>query len=172
MECQRHFGRLLRPAILFLAIGGTTRGATWNEINSGLPNVVPGIEALTVDSRAPSTIYARTNEGRVFKSTDGAGSWRPLSTITGVYFLAVDPKTSGILYASTSRGNVLKSVDGGESWIGAVPGWPTYGGPPLRLTRSLRRRYTQPRFSAASSRARMQQEAGNGCTALRTPRPR
>jgi photosystem II stability/assembly factor-like uncharacterized protein len=114
--------RILSIFPCLLVTGGSTLAATWSEANNGLPAAVPGVEALTVDPQAPSTIYARTNEGRIFKSTDGAGSWRPLSTITGVYFLAVDPKTSGTLYASTSRGNVLKSVDGGESWIGASSG--------------------------------------------------
>ncbi|MBK5292662.1 MAG: hypothetical protein JJE04_13410 [Acidobacteriia bacterium] len=86
---------------------GSACAATWSEINTGLPSAVPGVEALTVDPTVPSTIYARTNEGSVFKSTDGAGTWRPLSTITGAYFLAVDPKVSTTLYASTSRGVVL-----------------------------------------------------------------
>ena len=136
MDSQRHFGRSLRPAILFIAIGGTTHAASWSEINSGLPNAVPGVEALTVDPQTPATIYARTNEGRVFKSTDRAGSWRPLSTITGAYFLAIDPKNSATLYASTSRGSLLKSVDGGESWICASSGladswWATLAIDPL-----------------------------------------
>jgi photosystem II stability/assembly factor-like uncharacterized protein len=122
MDFQNYRARALRIALMILVASGSPYAATWSETNFGLPGAVPGVEALTVDPTAPSTIYARTNEGIVFKSTDGAVSWRPLSTITGAFFLAVDPKTSATLYASTSRGNVLKSVDGGESWIGASSG--------------------------------------------------
>lgn len=109
---------------LFLVTGASAFAATWTATNSGLPISVPGVEALTVDPTSPSTIYARTNEGGIFKSIDGARSWRPLSTITGAFLLAIDPKTSATVYASTSRGNVLKSLDGGENWVSsglAVP---------------------------------------------------
>ena len=122
MDFQNYRARALRIALMILVASGSPYAATWSETNSGLPSSVPGIEALTVDTTRPSTIYVRTTEGRVFKSMDAAGSWRPLITITGAFFLAVDPKTSATLYASTSRGNVLKSVDGGESWIGASSG--------------------------------------------------
>src|SRR4026208_128847 len=112
----------IRFLMSFLQCALAVFAATWRETNNGLPGAVPGVEALTVDPRAPSTIYARTNAGSVFKSTDGAGSWRPLSSIAGVSFLVVDPKTSSTLYASTSRGVVVKSTNGGESWIAASSG--------------------------------------------------
>src|SRR5262245_16852929 len=106
----------------FLVSGGASFAATWSETNTGLPSAVPGVIALTVNRKTPSTLYARTTEGSVFKSTDGAATWRPLGSVAGVASLVVDPTTSSTVYASTASGMVLKSTNGGESWSGASSG--------------------------------------------------
>ncbi len=66
----------------------------------------------------PTTLYAGTRDGGVFKSTDGGGNWSAVNTGLGdtwVTSLAIDPMTPTTIYAGTENG-VFKSIDGGESW--------------------------------------------------------
>ena len=66
------------------------------------------IAALALDPTTPTTLYAGTWEGGVFKTTDGGGSWRPVNTglpcgpppcTVSVTALALDPTTPTTLYA-------------------------------------------------------------------------
>ena len=71
---------------------------------------------LAVDPTNPATLYAG-GWGNVFKSTDGGGSWKDVTTEpwNRVGAVAVDPVHQGVVYAGTNRG-VAKSVDGGRTW--------------------------------------------------------
>jgi hypothetical protein len=72
----------------------------------------------------PTTLYAGTNGGGVFKSTNAGGSWSPVNTGltgTGVQALTIDPAAPTTLYAGTSDGGLFKSVDGGGSWSPTAP---------------------------------------------------
>src|SRR5439155_1540341 len=70
------------------------------------------VTALAVDSASPSTVYAGTFGGGVFKTTNGGGSWSAVNSglpsneiIIGA--LAVDAKTSpSTVYAGTDGGGV------------------------------------------------------------------
>lgn len=103
--------------------------------------------SLAVDPSQPNVVYAGTNGGGVFKSTDGGFSWiavnggiaAPASlAITG---LSVDPLSPGRVYASGqsgAQGGVFASSDGGASWTYIELG-PTYdvasaGSPPAPNT--------------------------------------
>jgi uncharacterized protein (TIGR03437 family) len=97
---------------------GQAPGASWTRINAGLPNSFFGITTLTVDPSSPSTLYAITLGGSLFKSTDAAASWRAVSGVLGLSFLAIDPKNSSTTYAATQHG-IIKSTDGGENWNAA-----------------------------------------------------
>jgi photosystem II stability/assembly factor-like uncharacterized protein len=103
----------------------TGRTATWTEIDAGLPTAPVRVGAIAIARAQPSTIYARTigpdGVGAIFKTTDGAGSWKALSTVVGVNFLVVDPQNQSTLYAVTGHG-LLKSTDGGTSWTAAGAG--------------------------------------------------
>ncbi len=113
---------------LLAAIGW---GASWSAINNGLPTTIIGVTAITVDPSAPSTLYARTSRGALFKSTDAAASWTLLAGAGTVSFLAIDPKNSSTLYAVTSTRVLVASTDGGESWSRAGIG--SFGGFPLMI---------------------------------------
>ena len=82
------------------------------------------IAALAIDPSTPTTLYAGTSGGGVFKSTDGGGSWRAINTGLNTTFvvsaLVIDPATPATLYAGTGRGlvsgdasGVFKSTNGG-----------------------------------------------------------
>ena len=115
------------PATLY---AGTDGGGVFKSSDAGMRWSHAGLAGLAVrallpDSSDPVTIYAGTGGG-VFKSTDGANTWKLMNrglTITSVQVLAIHPRIASTLYAGTSlephpgrSGGLFKSVDGGESW--------------------------------------------------------
>lgn len=106
----------------------TDRGVTWNRANTGLGSGFSvEVESFVVDPQTPTTLYASIGSPhyRVFKSTDGGGSWDAFPTSSFAVFciakVAVDPFDSARLYAGLERGGtcgggVLLSTDGGSTW--------------------------------------------------------
>jgi photosystem II stability/assembly factor-like uncharacterized protein len=93
----------------------------WRQIGQGLPISETGASTLVADPVDPSTLYAISYNGLLFKTTDGSGGWQALSGATGLTSLLIDPDDPTTLYAGTSHG-VLKSTDGGLTWTGANTG--------------------------------------------------
>ena len=61
------------------------------------------IVAVAIDPTTPSTVYAGTYGGGVFKSTNGGGSWSAVNTgldNASVFALAIDPLTPTTLYVA------------------------------------------------------------------------
>lgn len=133
-----------RPNIVYASTLGpngvlksTDAGKTWSFADTGLtdPASPPGstrlrstslrVDALALDARSPNVLYAGTGRG-VFKTTDGARTWKPASNgidlPTGdhplfegsIYGLAIDPVHTSTVYAA-GRG-VWKSKNGGATW--------------------------------------------------------
>ena len=74
--------------------------------------------SLAIDPVTPTTLYAGTHDGGVFKSTNGGENWSAVNTgltNTDVHTLAIDPATPTTLYAGTF-GGVFKSTNGGGNW--------------------------------------------------------
>jgi photosystem II stability/assembly factor-like uncharacterized protein len=105
--------RFLRAAAAFMGTLGAAYSATWTPINNDLPSRNSGITAIAIDRNTPSTLYAVSNRRTIYKSTDGAATWRMVSGIVGVSSLAITPDSS--IYAATSQG-VMRNTDGGGSW--------------------------------------------------------
>ncbi len=105
------FRKLGRWLLFLLAVGGLTHARPV----SSAPWVSNGPEghtvfALAIDPATPSTLYAGTFGGGVFKSTDSGGSWSAVNTgltNTSVRALAIDPATPSTLYAGTLGGGVF-----------------------------------------------------------------
>jgi photosystem II stability/assembly factor-like uncharacterized protein len=74
------------------------------------------VRSLLAVPGTPSRLYAGTNSGEVFLSSDGAASWTPLH-FPGppVWTLSVDPTSSSVIWAGTT-GGAYRSTDGGRSW--------------------------------------------------------
>jgi photosystem II stability/assembly factor-like uncharacterized protein len=102
----------------------TDGGVTWKEMNAGIR---PGggrrrleVDSLAIDPRSPKTIYAGMDLSgygdSLFKTTDGAASWRELKKGQrgGAWEVAVDPRSSAVY--SFIRNQFFKSTDGGASW--------------------------------------------------------
>jgi len=81
------------------------------------------VTSLAIDPSAPSTVYAGTEGGGLFKTTDGAQSWTPKNNGLGtniVYSVTVDPQTPSNLYVGLELGGVYRSIDGGDTWLPTV----------------------------------------------------
>ena len=101
----------------------TDGGVTWTEVNAGIR---PGggrrrleVGSLAIDPKSPKTIYAGTDlwgyGDSLFKTTDGAASWRELKKgKRGGWEVAVDPRSNAVY--SLFRDQFSKSTDGGASW--------------------------------------------------------
>jgi len=103
----------------------TLSASTWTAINSGLPGTPANPISIVISAKQPSTLYARastiTGCCQLFKSTDGATSWKPVTSIVGVYSIVIDPQSGSTVYAITTRG-ILKSTDGANNWSNASDG--------------------------------------------------
>ena len=76
------------------------------------------ITALAVDPQNPESVFAATVQAGVFKSADGARTWRSLnlpSRLGRPDAIAIAPADPETLYVGTGRG-VAKTTDGGRSW--------------------------------------------------------
>jgi uncharacterized protein (TIGR03437 family) len=89
------------------------------------------VSSLAIDPRNPNVIYAGAGNAGVWKSTNGGGSWAPLTDTQpgiGTTTVALDPFQPDTVYASTgartyetsagcgSGVGLLKSADGGATW--------------------------------------------------------
>jgi len=84
------------------------------------------IASMTMDPKNNSILYLGTRENGLYKSDNGADSWKKvtdenevLSENAAIYDIAVENGNSNIVYIATlnnGRGELLKSEDGGKSW--------------------------------------------------------
>ena len=77
------------------------------------------ISVLAIDPVTPTILYAGTEYGGVFRSTNGGGNWSTVNTgltAFSVRALVIDSKTPTILYAGTCSGGVFRSTNRGASW--------------------------------------------------------
>ncbi len=110
-------------------VKSTDGGQTWTEVTNGLENLYVG--SLFMHPENPDILLAGTGniqyheQGGVYLSTDGGGSWQHTLTediIESVEFSVSDPN---IAYAG-SDGSVYRSEDGGRTWervSGGLDGW-------------------------------------------------
>jgi hypothetical protein len=79
---------------------------------------------MVLDPASPSTVYAGSLGGGVFKSTDGAATWVAMNnglTDPDVQALAINSTSPQNLYAGTN-GGLFTSLDGGANWTPANSG--------------------------------------------------
>jgi photosystem II stability/assembly factor-like uncharacterized protein len=114
---------LLSPVavlVLFFAAGGSPARADWAPIGPEGGSIL----ALAIDPANPSTVYAGSDGGGVWKSFDAGASWVWAGLGVGnrqVSAIAIDPSDPETLYAGTQTG-AWKSVDGGATWTVANEG--------------------------------------------------
>ena len=101
----------------------TDGGATWREINKGLPDGDKGRIGLALAPRDPDTIYAIVeavgDEGGFYRSTDAGENWSRRSDYVSnspQYYqeIQVDPHDSDRIYSLDTW--FKRSEDGGKTW--------------------------------------------------------
>ena len=94
----------------------TDGGATWRQLNTGLPTT--GIYCLL---RNGSDILTGTQGNGVYVTTDGGTDWT--SSGTGItYPFVLDLVKSGSVIIAAASGGPFRSTDGGSSWTAANSG--------------------------------------------------
>lgn len=77
------------------------------------------VTTVAVDPRNPQVVFIGTENGGIFKSSDGGRSWQPSSSGLedgGIRGLVFDAQSPGVMYAATVAG-LFKSADGGKTWF-------------------------------------------------------
>ncbi len=73
---------------------------------------------ITLDWFNPTLLYAGTNDGDVFKSTDEGATWQSIKRANApVTFMVVSPQDSRIIYVGTDGDGLWKTLDGGITWL-------------------------------------------------------
>ena len=97
----------------------TNAGESWFSSSTGMdPN--ESIQEIAINPVTPTTIYAASYYGKVYKSADGGASWDNSSSgLPGeqVWSVAVNPVTPTIVYVGLCPQGVWRSNDGGANWF-------------------------------------------------------
>jgi photosystem II stability/assembly factor-like uncharacterized protein len=88
-------------------------GEIWASASSGLPEALP-VWCSAVDHS--NIIYVGTFGDGVYKSINGAASWRP-SGLQRIYILSLVISPDNVIYAGTGFYGIYKSIDGGSTWM-------------------------------------------------------
>jgi photosystem II stability/assembly factor-like uncharacterized protein len=92
-------------------------GRDWEEIFFD-PKTSKVFTEIAVDWFNPTIVYAGTDEGDMFKSTDAGLSWlvskRASAAITD---FEINPDDSRVVYAGTDGDGIWKSMDSGNTWV-------------------------------------------------------
>jgi Leucine-rich repeat (LRR) protein len=115
-------------SLLALFSFGTSVAASDEWVGHGPPGGI--VNTIAIDPSSPSTAYAGTSYGGVFKSTDNGASWSTSNNGLAVRLinaLAIDPANPSTIYAGTysqalEQPSLFKSTDGGASWAPSATG--------------------------------------------------
>ena len=108
---------------------GPTNMVQINPINIdfGVGPINGRVNAVAVDPKVATTIYAGAAQGGLWKSVDGGGTWNWLSskwTQLGVNCISIDPNNTKTIYVGLGdyKGQIdnshgfMKTTDGGANW--------------------------------------------------------
>lgn len=105
----------------------TDGGSTWGECNFGMASFEiddptrQGYYAFAIAPSDPDVLYLGLYGVGMYKSTDGAGTWRPMNGSAqemrgkAITSLLIDPSDDDLVYVATENG-VFRSTDGGVTW--------------------------------------------------------
>lgn len=90
----------------------------WNNTSGWNPGV-GRITGLSIEEGNINHIIIGANTGGVWRTTDGAQTWTPLSDYfsnLSVYSVAIDPANADTYYFGSTSGKIFKSTDAGATW--------------------------------------------------------
>jgi hypothetical protein len=120
-------------AIPVLRSKSNTR-AVWSDLGPLTQNVTtswnPGhgrCWTVAINPTNSNIIYAGTDGGGIWKTTNGGTSWVSLMDFTSsswqsFYHIAIDPTNTNIVYAGLRSGGVIKSTNAGSTWFATGSG--------------------------------------------------
>ncbi len=91
---------------------------SWNATSGWNPGV-GRVTGLAIDEGDINHMIVGANTGGVWRTTDGAQTWTPLSdyfSSLSVYSVAIDPSDSDTYFFGSTNGNIFKSTDAGATW--------------------------------------------------------
>jgi photosystem II stability/assembly factor-like uncharacterized protein len=115
-DSQEVYAATVNHGLLHTADGGRS----WIAVNSGLPGSPPPAFSVALHPTPADTLFVGLCRGAVYRSTDGAETWR--SSAAGlppeacIVSLLIDPNQPEVMYAADVGSGVYRSVDGGSSW--------------------------------------------------------
>ncbi len=105
------------------------QGGYWERLP--LTSLGGAVSILVMDPSNPSILYAARSDG-LFKSSNGAGSWKRLAplesdlfAVTDVTLITIDPASPSTVYVTAWDGGpaLFRSDDGGASWVDLNWAW-------------------------------------------------
>jgi photosystem II stability/assembly factor-like uncharacterized protein len=73
---------------------------------------------IILDWFNPTIVYAGTNDGDIFKSTDEGLTWQIVKRANAaITYMVVSPQDSRLVYAGTDGDGIWKTLDGGITWL-------------------------------------------------------
>jgi photosystem II stability/assembly factor-like uncharacterized protein len=85
-------------------------GATWIDHSAALPKATAA--KLAIEPSSPGILYL-LQDGKIFRSLDGAASWQEARSAGGP--LAAGPH--GLVVAGNRASGIVESTDGGKTWV-------------------------------------------------------
>jgi photosystem II stability/assembly factor-like uncharacterized protein len=93
---------------------------TWQPLLLELRND-SALTAIAIDDSEQTIIYAATNIGGLYRSSDRGESWQVVNFFeTDLQDLIIDPDNYNNLYLGSSQQGILRSLDRGKTWINIV----------------------------------------------------
>jgi photosystem II stability/assembly factor-like uncharacterized protein len=111
-----------RPSHMY--VGGSSEGLwrstdygnTWTKLTSPVPDVARGA-VIVVAGTTPATLWA-AGYNSIYKSTDGAVTWKQTNLSVSLYSPKVDPYDPTHLISGLHEANgIYESTNGGETWV-------------------------------------------------------
>lgn len=109
--------------------------------------------AISANFKQDKTIFLATEQGHIFKSTDGGLSLRKIAELNlDIFSLVISPNFSvdQTLYAGLYYGGIYQSIDGGKTWQALLQGLPDLSSEPTQLAISPNYQTDKTLFAATS----------------------
>jgi xyloglucan-specific exo-beta-1,4-glucanase len=128
--CRGVFLTVCSVSLMWPQAAAAQSNYTWHNVRIVAGGFVPGI---LYHPNVQNLVYARTDIGGLYKSTNGAANWTPLLDwvnwsnwgYSGVLSVGLDPQNGNTIYAAVgaytnswdpNNGAILKSTDQGSTW--------------------------------------------------------
>ncbi len=113
----------VNPQVLYFGTDHLYRTVDNAESWSPISGAVSGsVSAIAVAPGDPQTIYIGTNGGYVLVTTNGGGTWTPVTSglpnryVTDIAVASADPQRAYITVSGFGSGHVFRTVNRGVSW--------------------------------------------------------